>query len=68
MSDGTYFVVEVDSFQGENSRIEISDASGAPIRALYCIATRHEKSGVLQFIDYGYESIEAARAAWPNAS
>jgi hypothetical protein len=68
MSGRTYFIVEVDSFQGERNRIELSDTSGVPLRALYCIAVRHERSGVLQFVDYGYESIDEARVAWPHAS
>ncbi|WP_396214947.1 hypothetical protein [Gemmatimonas sp.] len=67
MSDRELFIVEVDSFQGEHRRIDVCDASGAPLRALYCVAARNPKSGVLQFVDYGYETLEEARQAWPNA-
>lgn len=58
-----HFIVEVDGFEGERSRIELSDASGKPLRMLYCIATRNEASGVLQFVDYGYETLEEARSS-----
>jgi hypothetical protein len=68
MGNRTLFIVEVDGFEGERSRIELSDASGAPLRVLYCVATRNEKTGVLQFVDYGYQTLEEAREAWPNAS
>lgn len=68
MNIGEHFIVEVDGFEGERSRIGLSDASGRPLRVLYCIATRNEASGVLQFVDYGYETLEEAREAWPNAS
>lgn len=61
------YIVEVDGFEGERSRIELSDASGLALRALFCIATRNEKTGVLQFVDYGYETLEEARSAWPDA-
>lgn len=41
------------------------DDSGTPLPAAYCIARRDERTGVLQFVDYGYRSVEEARAAWP---
>jgi hypothetical protein len=44
----------------------VTDADGAPVRAVYCIARRDERSGVLTFVDYGYASVEDARAAWPE--
>ena len=68
MSKRELYIVEVDGFEGERSRIELSASSGASIRALYCIAARNEKTGILQFVDYGYETLEEARAAWPDAS
>jgi hypothetical protein len=67
MSDREQYIVEVDGFQGEHSKIDVCDASGAPLRAIYCVATRNPKSGVLQFVDYGNETLEEARQAWPNA-
>lgn len=66
MRERELYIVEVDGFEGERSRIKLSASSGASIRALYCIATRNEKTGILQFVDYGYETLEDARAAWPN--
>jgi hypothetical protein len=68
MSERELYIVEVDGFEGEQTRIELSASSGASIRALYCIAVRNEKTGVLQFVDYGYETLEDARAAWPDAN
>ncbi len=67
MTTKALFIVEVDSFEGEQSRITITDADGEPLRAIYCIATRNETTGVLQFVDYGYATVEEARAAWPDA-
>jgi len=61
------FIVEVDGFDGEFASISINDATGAPLKAVYCIARKHEKTGILQFVDYGYLSIAEARAAWPEA-
>ncbi len=66
MADPHLFIVEVDSFEGEDTRISVTDADGAPVRAVYCIARRDERSGVLTFVDYGYASVEDARAAWPE--
>jgi hypothetical protein len=61
------FIVEVDGFDGELASISITDATGTPLKAVYCIAHKHEKTGVLHFVDYGYLSIAEARAAWPEA-
>jgi hypothetical protein len=60
------FIVEVDSFEGEDTRISVTDADGAPVGAVYCIARLDEGSGVLTFVDYGYASLNAARKAWPQ--
>jgi hypothetical protein len=68
MPDPNLFIVEVDSFEGEHAAIAVTDSAGAPLRAIYCIARRNEKSGVLQLVDYGYASISEAREAWPHAS
>lgn len=67
MTDKDLFIVEVDSFEGEHASIAVTDARGAPLRAVYCIARRIEGSGVLQFVDYGYASLSEAREAWPHA-
>ncbi|AMW06293.1 hypothetical protein [Gemmatimonas phototrophica] len=67
MTDRELFIVEVDSFEGQEATISVSDADGAPLRAVYCIARRDEATGVLQFFDYGYTSIREAREAWPQA-
>lgn len=60
-------VVAVDAFEGDMSTILVQDDTGAPLPAVYCIARRDERTGVLHFLDYGYRSIEEARAAWPEA-
>ncbi|MCU0617527.1 MAG: hypothetical protein MUD17_10675 [Gemmatimonadaceae bacterium] len=65
--DPNLFIVEVDSFEGQHASITVTDAGGAPLRAVYCVARRNEKSGVLQFVDYGYPSLREAREAWPHA-
>lgn len=67
MGNRALFIVEVDGFEGQRTRIELSHVSGNPLRVLYCIAVQNEKSGVLQFVDYGYETLEKAREAWPTA-
>jgi hypothetical protein len=67
MSNSYLFIVEVDAFEGEAASITVTDADGAPLRAVYCIARRDEMSGVLRFVDYGYRSISEAREAWPDA-
>jgi hypothetical protein len=61
------YIVAVDSFEGDANSILVRDDAGAPLPAVYCIARRDERTGVLQFVDYGYRSIEEARAAWPDA-
>ncbi len=38
--DPNLFIVEVDSFEGEHASIAVTDARGAPLRAVYCIARR----------------------------
>jgi len=67
MSNSAMFIVEVDAFEGETASIRVTDADGAPLRAVYCIARRDDASGVLHFVDYGYTSISEAREAWPEA-
>lgn len=66
--DPNLFIVEVDGFNGELASISVTGAHGAPLRAVYCIARRDPKSGVLHFVDYGYPSLSEAREAWPHAS
>ena len=61
------FIVAVDSFQGEQSAIVVHDGAGSPVPVVYCIARQNESTGVLEFVDYGYRSIEEAREAWPEA-
>ena len=67
MTNRELFIVEVDAFEGEAASISVTDADGAPLRAVYCIARRDNASGVLRFVDYGYTSISEAREAWPEA-
>lgn len=67
MPDRRHFIVEVDGFSGELSSVEVRDAAGAPLASVFCIAVQHNNSGVLRFVDYGYPTMEAARAAWPTA-
>jgi hypothetical protein len=66
MADTELFIVEVESFEGQDAAISVTDADGAALRALYCIARRDEASGVLRLVDYGYASINEAREAWPH--
>lgn len=66
MPDRRHFIVEVDGYSGELSTVEVRDSAGAPLRSVFCIAVQHENSGVLRFVDYGYPTIEDARAAWPD--
>jgi hypothetical protein len=67
MTNRELFIVEVDAFEGAASSISVTDAHGAPLRAVYCIARRDEASGVLHFVDYGYTSIREAGEVWPEA-
>jgi len=67
MATQAVFTVEVDAFEGEAASISVTDADGAPLRAVYCVARRDEASGILRFVDYGYTSISEAREAWPEA-
>lgn len=67
MSIRPAFIVAVDSFEGEQSVIEVRDSNGRPLPAVYCIARQNEKTGILEFVDYGYRSPEEAREAWPHA-
>lgn len=66
MSDRELFIVEVDGFKGERSRIDVWDTSGALIRAIYCIAARSVESGVSHLIDYRYQTLEEAQQATPS--
>lgn len=61
------YIVAVDAFEGDESAILIHDRAGAPLSVLYCVARPSEVTGVLEFVDYGYRSIEEAREAWPEA-
>lgn len=61
------FIVSVDGFQGEQSAIVVHDGAGSPLPAVFCIARQNESTGVLEFVDYGYRSIDEARRAWPAA-
>lgn len=67
MADHELYIVEVDGFEGESASISVTDADGAPLPAVYCIARRNDTTGVLQFVDYGYTSLGEVRAAWPQA-
>ena len=63
------FVVEVEGFEGERGAIVVQNddvPEGQP--RLYCIGVlRDDRDGVIRFIDWGYPTIAAARAAWPEA-
>lgn len=68
MSTKPKYIVKVDGFDGADFSIDVRDyelySSNA---ALYCIAVPDPETGVLEFVDYGYRTIEEARAAWPEA-
>ncbi len=61
------FIVAVDAFEGDESAIVIHDRNDATLSVLYCIARQNDITHVLEFVDYGYRSIEEARQAWPDA-
>lgn len=61
------FIVAVEGFEGEQSAIVVHDGAGAPLQVVYCIARQNEVTSVLEFVDYGYRSVEEAREAWPEA-
>lgn len=65
---GSFYIVAVDSFDGDEGTITVTDRDGAPLKSLYCVASRDEASGVLQIVDYGYRTAQAARVAWPEAT
>lgn len=66
-SERAAFIVAVDAFEGDESAIVLHDRAGAPLPVLYCIVRQNEATGVLEFVDYGYRSIDEAREAWPDA-
>lgn len=64
-------IVEVEGFEGELGRIEITNARaeaglGRDDR-LYCVA-QVDADGIARFVDWGYATIDEARAAWPDAA
>jgi hypothetical protein len=61
------FIVAVDPFDGDQSAIVVHDGAGSTLPVVYCIARQNDKTGVLEFVDYGYRSIAEAREAWPDA-
>ena len=63
-------IVEVEGFEGEVGTIAVSNARaesglGRDDR-LFCVA-EIDASGVARFIDWGYATVDEARAAWPTA-
>jgi hypothetical protein len=63
-------IVEVDSFRGANGEIRVTneraaDGEGSATR-LFCVGALGG-DGVIRFVDWGYPTPEAARAAWPDA-
>ena len=61
------FIVQVDEFFGDDTSIVLQSSNGTRLGAVYCIAKQNQSSGVLELIDYGYQSVAEARAAWPEA-
>jgi hypothetical protein len=61
------FIVAVDPFEGDASAIVVHDGAGTPLPVVFCIARQNEATGVLEFVDYGYRSVDEARMAWPDA-
>ena len=61
------FIVAVDAFSGNESAIVVHDGAGAPLPVVFCIARQNDTTDVLEFVDYGYRSIDEARLAWPDA-
>lgn len=69
-----HFIVEIEGFQGEESAIRVLppnadpyDLDSATEAKLYGVTVADAATGVLKFVDCGYETAEAARAAWPDA-
>ena len=62
-------IVEVEGFEGEVGSITVSNdraASGlGRDDRLFCVAEISE-SGVARFVDWGYATLDEARAAWPE--
>jgi hypothetical protein len=61
-------IVEVEGFEGEVGMIAVCNARaesglGRDDR-LFCVA-EIDASGVARFIDWGYATLDEARAAWP---
>ena len=68
--DGTFIVVEVEGFVGDDGAIIVVDYDSdgkEPHKEphLYCVGKLAD-DGVVRFVDWGYRSIEEARAAWPE--
>ena len=63
-------IVEVDSFRGASGEIAVTNSRAAEgagsASRLFCVGALGA-DGVIRFVDWGYPTAEAARAAWPDA-
>lgn len=64
-------IVEVEGFEGEVGAIDVrNDRASAGLGRegrLYCVA-EVDSLGVARFVDWGYATLDEARAAWPATS
>lgn len=62
MSDKKYYIVKLESYDGECSSLQC-DSDGSD--GMYCICLVLDDHA--EIIDYGYNSIEQAQEVWPDA-
>lgn len=66
------FIIEVEGFEGREGEILVTNDRGARGYSLgrpdvlFCVGSMGT-DGVIQFLDWGYATIEEAREAWPEA-
>ncbi len=57
-----YFVVEIESFEGDDTTVDVNGPSGSRTWAIGSL-----QNGVIILDDYGYDSIEVAQDAVRNS-
>jgi hypothetical protein len=64
MSKRKYYIVKLESYSGEYSSLQC-DSGGNDADSMYCICLVLDDHA--EIIDYGYNSLEQAKSAWPEA-